>query len=149
MESTSIANLTIVNQDLLKSVCQFIAHQCNCISKKGAGLSLYLFKKYPYANIYNDDTVRIPGTIIIRQNIINIMGQKYPGKPKQYETAEQRELWFKQCLDEISLIEGLKSIGFPYQIGCGLAGGNWINYYNMIKSFAIDNPNVEVVIYKL
>jgi hypothetical protein len=38
--------------DLLDATEQFIAHQCNCISQNAGGLAFYLFKKFPYANVY-------------------------------------------------------------------------------------------------
>ena len=61
-----------------------------------------------------------------------------------------REGYFKRCLGLIGdKIEGLESIAFPWQIGCGLAGGEWKVYEGMIKEFAESYPDVSVVIYKL
>jgi len=37
----------------------------------------------------------------------------------------------------------------PYKIGCGLAGGNWDKYYNILNIWANNNPNIKIVIYKL
>jgi O-acetyl-ADP-ribose deacetylase (regulator of RNase III) len=147
--------LKIIKGDLLKSKDQFIAHQTNCISTGAAGLAASIFRKYPYSNIYTRrQEPSIPGTIAIdgdginNRFIIHIMGQNYPGSFNEFETQEMRLNWFKNCLNEISLIDNLHSIGFPYMIGCGLAGGNWNDYYNLIYDFS-ENLNIDVNIYRI
>merc|ERR1711871_543112 len=104
-----------------------------------------LFKKYPNANVYTiPNSNRLPGTIQIKGNsdlnqqlIVNLFGQYYPGKPRKNETEHTRLQWFKNSLDELSKIgESLHSVAFPYLIGCGLAGGNWILYRHLINDFA-------------
>ena len=42
-----------------------------------------------------------------------------------------------------------RSVAFPKYIGCGLAGGDWNMYLQMITSFDDRNPTIDVVIYKL
>ena len=39
------------------------------------------------------------------------------------------------------------TIGFPYKIGCGLAGGDWNIVYNIIEEEFSGNYNVKI--YKL
>ena len=39
-----------------------------------------------------------------------------------------------------------KTIAFPKDIGCGLAGGHWPHYEEMILDFATDNPECQVTI---
>jgi hypothetical protein len=80
--------------------------------------------------------------------VINLMGQYSPGKVTKNETAEMREKWFTDCLNEILKIHDLESIGFPYNIGCGLAGGDWKNYYEMIEQFA-EKTKAVVTIYQI
>ena len=41
--------LKIVNGSLLDSDCQYIAHQCNCHSRRGAGLASAIFKAFLWA----------------------------------------------------------------------------------------------------
>ena len=86
------------------------------------------------------------------QNIICLFAQWTPGKPTRFtrsypdtytDTKEDREKWFKMCLDEVDKL-GLDEIAMPYQIGCGLAGGNWKKYEDMIN-----NMSTNVVLYKL
>lgn len=59
------------------------------------------------------------------------------------ETSDFREELFQQCLDEFAVWLSDKNslrVGFPYYIGCGLAGGNWNNYYDMIGEFCKKLP---------
>ena len=71
----------------------------------------------------------------------------YKRVPKVYDdTPEEREMWFKQCLDELGQCKGYKTLAFPYKIGCGLAGGNWDHYFSMILDFAVKyNKHVTLV----
>ncbi len=149
VELPELPNLNTVEGDLLEADEQYIVHQVNAQTNKGLGLSASLFKRYPYANVYSDGTKRIPGQIIVRKDIINLVGQDKPGKATKKESAEKREGWFQSGLDLISQIDYLDSVAFPYGIGSGLAGGNWENYYGMIYEFARANPDVKVVIYRL
>ena len=58
--------------------------------------------------------------------------------------------YFSECLEAISTIEPKpKSVGFPYKIGCGLAGGNWTKYEYLIKKWSEKNSDIDVCIYRL
>lgn len=145
---------TIVQGDLLKSNEDFIVHQTNCVTKYAKGLSKVIFFKYPESDVYTPRRISnskdTPGKIKVCGKIINLFGQLYPGRPKYPNDSTQlRQQWFQTCLEEISDIDGISSVAFPYKIGCGLAGGNWTNYLNMINDWAHSNPHINVVIYKL
>ncbi len=129
--------------------------------------------KYKYANRYIrriDSKINdTPGEIYIESDLENnnnpiivcLCGQYTPGKPYRdiklnnnyiNETYELRELWFRQCLDKLyNYLVNLdnKKIGFPFNIGCGLAGGIWNNYYNMIVEFTDKLPNHTFYLCKL
>ena len=88
-------------------------------------------------------------------HVLCFMAQWRPGRVMSYyfhqypescplETAAQREKWFQECLDNLVGCTG--SVAFPDHIGCGMAGGNWAHYEQMIKGFA---ENHDVVIVKL
>lgn len=99
-----------------------------------------------------------------------LFSQFAPGRPNHYysnilaehidpltqksliETKETREIWFKLCLKKLAIqIKHLKCqiIAFPYAIGCGLAGGDWSNYYQMINEWAESHKDIfNVVILK-
>jgi len=157
----------IVNGDLLESECTIIAHQCNCKTQSSAGLSKAIFTKFPYSDAYSERTnPDTPGTIDIRGNgqdkryVANMFAQYYPSFPKwKNDTAELRKQWFRKCLDYISgfiqenyiipesLTENV-SVGFPYLIGCGLAGGKWKDYENILKDWS-KTSQFDVIVYKL
>lgn len=157
---------TIITGDLLDAPEQYIAHQCNCLTTYAAGIAKQIFTKYPYADDYKnrifncqiDQYAELLGQIKVHGNgednrfVINMFAQLFPGQPKFPNSAKDgslaRESYFKKCLDNIAAIPGLKSIAFPYKIGCNLAGGNWDNYQRMIDRFADANANIATVIYQ-
>jgi uracil-DNA glycosylase len=163
------------NVSLIDHPAQVIAQQCYCdASHKGAkGLALSIKEKYPYADFYsNREKSSTPGTIKVAGTkttkfIVALFAQLNPGLPKDdgspysrsstnddshfvrpstNDCAAQREKWFKMCLDRVSKIKNLRSIAFPYNIGCGLAGGDWNKYEDMLEQFAFSNPQVSVYI---
>jgi O-acetyl-ADP-ribose deacetylase (regulator of RNase III) len=145
----NITNLFNVNEDILKTNCQYIIHQTNTTGLRSSGLSAKIFKQFPNANIYKKEIKRSPGTIIVKDNIINLFGQIKPGKPnKDDDTLQIRIKWFNSGLNMIGNLKDIKSVAIPYKIGCGLAGGKWEDYESMIYKFAKENPNIKVKIYK-
>ena len=149
-------NIEIINVDICTSNTQYIAKQCNCVTSYGKGLSKTIFNIFPYSDIYTNriNYKDIPGNIIVRGDgisnryIINMLSQFYPGKAKYNNDSElKRKEWFLLCLNKIKLIPNIKSISFPYNIGCGLAGGNWNTYYEMIQEFS-NSSNIIVKLYK-
>ena len=148
--------LVVVNGDLTEAREKYIAHQCNCTTKTSKGLAHSIFTKFPYANVYKNREsfgATEPGNIIVCGNgedkryVINMMAQITGGKPKKPETFEIRAEYFQQCLDQIKEIPNLESIAFPFNIGCGLAKGNWPVYEKMLSDFA-EEVKVPVVLYK-
>lgn len=143
-------DLTDLSYENLEGHCVYICHQCNCISKSGAGLASALFKKYPDANVFalkhSKGHKSIPGTVdvikVIEEpgyelSIINIYGQYTPGLNK---TNEPREEWFEFALQQLAQLKDIptkfpKKIIFPYKIGCGLAGGDWKLYSKMLENY--------------
>ncbi len=71
--------------------------------------------------------------------------------PLMAETGAVRLEWFKKALLAILGLAGLESIAFPYEIGCGLAGGHWPDYLLALEAFAEEAraKGVKVVIYRL
>jgi O-acetyl-ADP-ribose deacetylase (regulator of RNase III) len=149
------ANFQIVSGDLLDADTQYIAHQCNCVSKGVSGIAAAIFAKWPEANVYKE---RLNGvnhkarfaSYTIHGHVINLYSQINPGKPAPSgnDSANSRLGAFKYTLTQIMQIPGLTSIGFPYRIGCGLAGGNWPEYLHTLSLFAHRNPKVAITIFK-
>jgi len=147
---------TFVDGNIVDAKEDYICHQCNCISDHALGLASIIFKAFPYADCYSNRKQDMPGTIDVRGNgqdkrfVIGMYAQKYPGKPMNGDSANEREKWFEKCLEQISLMEHeskTPSFAFPYRIGCGMAGGDWDNYLTMLDKFGQDHPNYNVVIY--
>jgi len=135
----------------------YICHQCNSTGNYYyvMGLSLEIFKKYPaVADIYKSQIEKIPGEIIVIENVINMIGQIHPGKSyKKGDGKTHRIEFFKSCLNKISEHfrdkDQIVKISFPYYIGCGLAGGNWNIYQELIEKFEQENDNLQVYVCKL
>ena len=89
-------------------------------------------------------------TVKHRPIIVGLCGQYAPGGSISHQdymqnprlsgdTDLQREEWFQMSLDNLHnfmITEGHTSVGIPYNIGCGIAGGDWENYYNMLLNLA-------------
>jgi O-acetyl-ADP-ribose deacetylase (regulator of RNase III) len=162
--------IEVIKGDLLASSEKYIAQQCNCVTVRAHGLSQSIATKYPYANVYKlrvpinksrncAKTFDQPGTIKICSSnseevelphIICMFAQFSPGKPGAYtydssvdDSKENRIKWFQSCLLEIEKL-GLKRIAMPYFIGCGLAGGDWKVYQDLLEK-----SNVDIVLYQL
>jgi O-acetyl-ADP-ribose deacetylase (regulator of RNase III) len=152
-------NLTLKTGDLLSAPEQYIAHQCNCVTSRGAHLAKAMFNRFPYADIYSSrtdpDTL---GTIVVRGDgqaqrfVINMLGQFYPGRVKYPHSTKDgyktRQNAFAQCLVRIAEIPDLQSIAFPYMIGCGAAGGDWQIYRAILAKWS-KTVDAEIVVYKL
>lgn len=129
---------------IIDSKEEYICHQTNCVSKnKAGGLAYTIFKKYPWADIYskriNNDKL---GTNIIcgdgkdQRYVININAQYYPGAPiYEGDLKNERMVAFQQCLGALLVIPNMESIAFPARIGCGIAGGDWKQFYTMLENF--------------
>lgn len=155
-------NLKVIEGNLLDSSEQYIAHQCNCLTIHSAGIAHNIFKTFPWANIYIErkskkathhlGEIHVRGDGKEKRFVINMMAQFYPGKTKypnsKKDGTARREEAFTECLKKIGEIPGLKSIAFPFKIGCNMAGGDWHKYRHMIRLFAEDNPKVQVRVYK-
>ena len=143
--------IPVVYGDLLDATEDFIVQQVNATGNRNMGLASSISKKYPISNLYSGKYAvnnRIPGTIIIRDKVINIVGQINPGKPTIGNDSKLNRIqFFKNGLNSIP--NDIKSIAFPMGIGCGLAGGDWNVYLQMIKDFKIEHPNTKIVIYNL
>lgn len=136
----------------------FIAQQCNCNTRKPHGLSDTIAKRWPYADPYGTrgggpDT---PGTIVVMEppnpcranddapTVLCLMAQWGPSKPGAYshvyprtyqDTYSNRKKWFAECLTVLDdLIPPDQTVNIPFQIGCGLAGGKWTEYLDMLES---------------
>jgi len=143
----------------------------NAISKKYPYANVYGYRTpIGSKNLATEGTRGTPGKIVVSQGRVTVIGlygqydfgkaysRSYrPSLPSKYgekETKDLRERWFKKCLRNLRnwLVENDMNssditIGIPYKIGCGLAGGDWTKYYEMLNSFS-NKVNCVVKIYK-
>jgi len=155
--------------NILDSGERFIVHQCNCVTIRGAGLANAIFGRFPWADVYSERedlepplVGQMPGDIEIRGNgederfVIALYGQFYGGgyaiSPRQIDNRLSRREMFSSGLSKIKAIPDLESIAFPWQIGCGIAGGDWEGWYEpAIEEFAREMKGLDVrtCIYRL
>lgn len=150
--------ITIHEGDLLSSQCDVICHQTNCVGLMGSGIAKAIRAEYPEA--YDAlskryDSHRGAATLgecdfvpVVRDNnikyVVNCYGQ-YSCYPRNQVHTNYAAL--QNCFDLIKeKFAGTGYIiGFPYKIGCGLAGGDWDIVYSMIeKNFAGDEWRIEI-----
>jgi O-acetyl-ADP-ribose deacetylase (regulator of RNase III) len=132
-------------------------HGLSATIKKEFGVDPYSIRTSKVNNVAIKEDRDLPGSIQIFETgispkyVVCLFGQYQPGTPNKYpkykkasdedgvvENYINREGWFKQGLDETKkwIVEKkIKSIAFPFKIGCGLARGNWDHYYAMIVNF--------------
>lgn len=129
---------------------------------RSAGLARAIFQAFPWADVYSNrhkrgDDTSLFGSITVhgdpklnQRSVINIYGQLKPGKasPGQDSQALRLEA-FSKAIDQIAKLVELRSIGFPYGIGCGLAGGDWQLYERLLETFAerVSERGISVVLY--
>lgn len=160
--------ISIIDGNILDAKEEYILQQCCCTAIRPHGLSETIATVWKDANIYalrkgiGKRNMAIPedrpepGTIQIvgKRKIICAFAQVAMGKPGMYDscgkpdTLEDRYDYFIECLQKITELN-ITSIAIPYKIGCGLAGGNWEQYYNALNEWANNNPTIKIVIYKL
>jgi hypothetical protein len=135
--------IKVICDNILNHKTDYIMHQTNCLARKvhpsNTHIATQIFRKYPNSNIYKlRKKNSIPGTIVVIGKVINMMAQKYPGKAYWVGGKEERIKYFTKCLEELKIhffYHKNVSIGFPYRIGCRLAGGNWEKYSKILDNF--------------
>ena len=125
-------------------------HQVNCKGVMGAGLAKQIRDLFPfvyteYKELCNTEP-NLLGHILLSHSsglngriCVSMFAQDNYGRNKRYTDYTA----FKQCLDTLAKhmnnysTEGYyNTIAFPYGIGCGLAGGDWVIIQGMLEDFA-------------
>jgi len=150
--------VSTVSGNLLDATEKYIAQQCNCNTLTAHGLSQTIADRWSYGDVYSDRKRKSPnsttepdepGSVILTEpgpgetgpTILHMMAQWTPSRPGNYskyyprthvDSRENRVKWFKQCLDIIdSNVDDV--VAMPDHIGCGLAGGDWKIYRQMLE----------------
>jgi O-acetyl-ADP-ribose deacetylase (regulator of RNase III) len=145
----------IIVGDLLNSTEDIIGHQVNCQGVMGSGVALALREQYSnlyssYKQFCNNHT---PHDLLGKCQIVktgskftaNLFGQLNYGRQKirytDYDALKNSLIALKK-----NAIEKGHSVALPFNIGCGLANGNWGIVEPMIQEVFID---YEVTLYKI
>jgi len=135
--------VTNIKGDLLSSDCVIRCHQVNCRGVMGAGLAKQVKEKYPeafdpYGNLCKTLGSKLLGEVQFiachdGTIIANMFAQDgYDAKGVQTDMTALEE-----CLDRLQIFAaktGLK-VGFPKNLGAGLAGGDWGKIEALINTY--------------
>lgn len=151
--------------DLLEANVDIIAHQVNCKGVMGAGLARQIREKYPdvyerYKDLCNRPEYRggnsellLGRCQIIEVNqaskpkfVLNLFAQNDYGRQGVYTNYIAFASCMVQINDFCNSFNHRLTVGMPYGIGCGLAGGD------LLKTLFIINQTItdaDVELYKL
>ena len=146
--------------NLLDAQTDVIAHQVNCQGVMGAGLAKQIRDKYPQVyREYQEEcmfeyAVNLLGSCqLIKIDdskwIANLFGQDGYGRDKRYTDYEA----IYKALNNLAvqmLDNGMNSVAIPYNMSCGLAGGDWNIILAMLESPTVfGNTNITIEIWQL
>ena len=157
--------ITEIVGDLLNSdKCHVIVHQCNLFHVMGGGIAKHIKQKFPEAyeadkktnhgdrsklGTYSVARVRYDGLPL--KYIVNLYSQAdFGGSHRQtsYDAMVEGLTLLRESLEKHHAKGNNLVLGIPYQLGCGLAHGNWSIVRAIIDEVFFSSP-VEVYIYKL
>ena len=163
--------------DLVLATEDVIVQQCNCVGTRPGGLAADIAQRMgvdfykermpilPGRNLATRQTWADPGTMAVQQAhsgvwVVGLMGQVFYGRPGVWSSripgikdeTSDRLVYFARGLRLLHTWmrdHDACRVAFPSRIGCGLAGGEWSTYYEMLRMFAENHPEYTVVIYTL
>jgi O-acetyl-ADP-ribose deacetylase (regulator of RNase III) len=141
--------LKTIKQNILEVTSGIICHQVNCKGVMGSGIALSIKNKWPvvyeqYIRRYRANGEGwFPGDIQIVPvtsdlSVCNMAGQDGYGRGEvQTDEGAVDEMFF-QLAEAVFYMDDLPSIYIPYKMGCGLAGGHWITYLEIVEKYVPD-----------
>ncbi len=150
---------------LLDSKVDIICHQVNCQGVMGAGIAKQIRRCYPrvyeeykrYCDRYHRNGMSPIGTCQIvycdgsqTRRVANLFGQEHYGRSGVQTDYKMLELALNKMYLHIRsfYLRDDLTIGFPYLMGCDLAGGDWDTVLHLIRSELADYPG-KVEIWRL
>lgn len=139
-----------------------ICHQVNCQGVMGSGLAKSLYTKWPkvksdylefvqhlkltYGNSYR--TALLLGKVVYTQvednlTVASIFGQDSYGRNKAivYTDYDALDVGLRSVVREARL-NNIGPVTVPFQIGCGLANGNWKDVVKRIERIELDESTI-------
>ena len=162
--------ITYKNGNLLESNCSVICHQVNCQGVMGSGIAKQIRDKWPEVFTRYQEYMNYFWNMGIATSSKHYLGQIYLCKvadnkyvanffsqdiylPKgvchtHYEAFRICCKKLKNHMDDYATLKNA-TIGFPYKIGCGLAGGDWSIVEKIIEEELGNEFNVEIYQYSM
>lgn len=147
--------ISIVHTDLLASHCDVIAHQVNCQGVMGAGLAKQIRTRYPdvytvYKKVCDTQSELLGKVQLVATpdcRVANLFAQFTYGTDCKQTDYDALTLCLLKLRDRMLQLN-LKTLGLPYGLGCGLAGGDWAIVYEIIRT-VFSPVDIDVYICKL
>ena len=129
--------MKIIQRDITTIDDGVICHACNCQNKFNKGLVKIIRKKFPIVySEFTKFTLEIPKPwdrlgliqevkISEELSIVNMFTQLFYGNSKESGIDYNDYSAWVKCVEEIKNIKGARKVYFPFNVGCGLAGGDW------------------------
>jgi O-acetyl-ADP-ribose deacetylase (regulator of RNase III) len=156
--------ITYKRGNLLDSNCDIIVHQVNCQGVMGSGIAKQIRDKWPevftryqeYMNYFWNMGIATSSEHYLGQmQLIKVEDGKWVANffsqdkylPRgichtDYEAFRICCKKLKSNIDDYAILKKV-TIGFPYKIGCGLAGGDWSIISKIIEE-ELSEYNVEI-----
>lgn len=146
--------MKIIDGDIFDSNADAIVHQVNCQGVMGAGVARQVRDKYPNVYVeyralcdrYRNNTAALLGYVLGIECgnvfILNCFAQDGYGAGGCYTDYDA----LAECFQTINGAFRGKRIAIPYQIGCGLGGGDWNVVSDIIETELSD---CDITLYRL
>lgn len=138
-----------LNESILGLTRGYLAHQVNCLGIMGGGIAKNIRELFP--KVYDEYRVLCKAHLSNREKllghcqivnvskdlyVVNLFGQfniNDANCDTDYVAVQQALESFKQKRKRMDI-----SVYFPYKIGCGLAGGDWKIYSELLERYFPD-----------
>ena len=146
------------NGDLLESNCDIICHQVNLQGVMGGGLALQIATKHPKCEAEYKRMVQEQNKVeLLKGKVCFYCVQASPLEFiancfSQNEDFTTNYRCVKNCFKDILLfakMHNLKTIGVPYNYGCGIATGDWNKVEKIFKEIFEDEKDINIQIWRL
>ena len=156
--------IKVLEQNIVLTDKDIIVHQVNCLGKMGSGVAKAIYTKYPevkkeYLKFHKKEMKKASETrdllglvqfvdVYDGKIVANVFGQdkiRKNWKDTTVYTKEDKLIEGIQKVKELAEKQGF-SVAIPYEIGCGLANGDWNSVQPKIEA-VFEDSDVDVVFY--
>ena len=151
--------ITFEEGNIFEGMCDVICHQVNCRGVMGSGIAKEVRWRFPEVYKKFRETYSNKMNVLGEVDIISVAeGHRFIVNMYAQDNYLPRgirhtDYWaFEECVRKMKdfFYERRKeiSIGFPYNIGCGLGGGDWSVIKRILEKY-FNNTEWDIVIWKL